>query len=73
MRKKFLLIILILICITVYGHLLYFFVRRDDYVRQGQVIGRVGKTGNARAIDMLPHLHFEVRENGVPQDPLEYS
>ena len=58
--------------ITIYGHLCNIFVRKDDYVRQGQVIGSVGKTGNARAADMLPHLHFEIRKNGVPQDPLDY-
>ncbi|MDP2927573.1 MAG: M23 family metallopeptidase [Candidatus Omnitrophota bacterium] len=58
--------------ITIYGHLSNIFVRRDDYVRQGRVIGSVGKTGNARTVDMLPHLHFEIRKNGVPLDPLEY-
>lgn len=58
--------------ITIYGHLSEIFVRRNDYVRQGQVIGSVGKTGNAMARDMLPHLHFEIRKNGIPQDPLEY-
>lgn len=58
--------------ITIYGHLSSIFVRKDDYLRQGQVIGSVGKTGNARAVDMLPHLHFEIRKNGVPLDPLDY-
>jgi len=58
--------------ITIYGHLSNIFVRKNDYVRQGQIIGSVGKTGNARAADMLPHLHFEIRKSGVPQDPLEY-
>ncbi|MFH0918443.1 MAG: M23 family metallopeptidase [Candidatus Omnitrophota bacterium] len=58
--------------ITIYGHLSNIFVRKGDNVRQGQVIGSVGKTGNARAAGMLPHLHFEIRKNGVPQDPLEY-
>lgn len=58
--------------ITIYGHLSSIAVQKGDYVRQGTVIGSVGKTGNAAARDMLPHLHFEVRKNGVPQDPLEY-
>ena len=58
--------------ITIYGHLSDIFVCKGAYLRQGQVIGSVGKTGNARAADMLPHLHFEIRKNGVPQDPLEY-
>ncbi|MFH1281327.1 MAG: M23 family metallopeptidase [Candidatus Omnitrophota bacterium] len=47
-------------------------MRKNDYVRQGQVIGSVGKTGNARAAGMFPHLHFEIRKNGAPQDPLEF-
>ncbi|MBU0548440.1 MAG: M23 family metallopeptidase [Candidatus Omnitrophica bacterium] len=58
--------------ISIYGHLSEILVRKNDYLRQGQVIGRVGKTGNARPRDMLPHLHFEIRKNGVPHDPLEY-
>jgi murein DD-endopeptidase MepM/ murein hydrolase activator NlpD len=58
--------------ITIYGHLSNIFVRKNNYVRQGQVIGSVGKTGNARAADMLPHLHFEIRKDGIPLDPLEY-
>jgi murein DD-endopeptidase MepM/ murein hydrolase activator NlpD len=58
--------------ITIYGHLSEILVRKNDYVRQCQVIGKVGKTGNARARDMLPHLHFEIRKKGLPQDPLEY-
>jgi murein DD-endopeptidase MepM/ murein hydrolase activator NlpD len=36
------------------------------------MIGSLGKTGNARVADMLPHLHFEIRKNGVALDPLEY-
>ena len=58
--------------ITIYGHLSNIFVFKNDYVRQGQVIGSVGKTGNAKAVDMLAHLHFEIRKNGIPLDPLKY-
>jgi len=58
--------------ITIYGHLSNIFVRKGESLRQGQVIGSVGKTGNARGSGMLPHLHFEIRKNGVPVDPLEY-
>lgn len=57
---------------TIYGHLSQIYVRQGEIIRQGEVIGAVGKTGNANYRDILPHLHFEVRKNDVPQDPLEY-
>jgi murein DD-endopeptidase MepM/ murein hydrolase activator NlpD len=58
--------------ITVYGHLSAISVRKNEFVRQGEVIGRVGKTGNANFRDIQPHLHFEARINSIPQDPLGY-
>jgi murein DD-endopeptidase MepM/ murein hydrolase activator NlpD len=58
--------------ITIYGHLSKIYVRRNQLIRQGDVIGSVGKTGNANYRDIQPHLHFEVRKNGVPEDPLQY-
>jgi murein DD-endopeptidase MepM/ murein hydrolase activator NlpD len=58
--------------ITLYGHLSGIAVARNTFVRQGTLVGWVGKTGNANSPLMQPHLHFEVRENGFPQDPLEY-
>lgn len=58
--------------ITIYGHLSKIYVRQNEFVRQGEVIGSVGKTGNASHSDIQPHLHFEVRKDGIPQDPLEY-
>lgn len=57
---------------TTYAHLSELYVGKNRLIRQGEVIGRVGKTGNANYPDILPHLHFEVRENGVPQDPAGY-
>jgi murein DD-endopeptidase MepM/ murein hydrolase activator NlpD len=57
---------------TIYGHLSEIGVKKGCFVRQGDFIGRVGKTGNARLRDIQPHLHFEVRKNGMPEDPLEY-
>jgi murein DD-endopeptidase MepM/ murein hydrolase activator NlpD len=58
--------------ITIYGHLSRIYVQRNAFVRQGEVIGSVGKTGNANYADIQPHLHFEVRKDGIPQDPSEY-
>lgn len=57
---------------TIYGHLSQFYVAKGDFVRQGQIIGAVGKTGNANYRDILPHLHFEVRKAGIPEDPMDY-
>jgi murein DD-endopeptidase MepM/ murein hydrolase activator NlpD len=57
---------------TIYGHLSRFNVNKNEFVRQGQIIGAVGKTGNANYRNIQPHLHLEVRKNGVPQEPLEY-
>ena len=57
---------------TLYGHLSDMYVSRGRFVKQGEIIGRVGKTGNAVSLAIQPHLHFEVRQDGILQDPLEY-
>ena len=57
---------------TLYGHLSEIYVRPRQIVRQGDVIGAVGKTGNANYRNIQPHLHFEVKKDGAAQDPLEY-
>ena len=51
---------------TVYAHLSRIDVARASQVEQGQTIGAVGATGWATG----PHLHFEVKVDGVQQDPL---
>jgi len=51
---------------TVYAHLSKVMVQRGQNVAQGQTIGLVGSTGWATG----PHLHFEVRVNGVQHDPM---
>ena len=57
---------------TIYGHLSKICIKPVQMVRQGQIIGEVGNTGNARYNGITPHLHFEVRQYGVAVDPKEY-
>lgn len=52
-----------------YGHLSAWGILSVQKVRRGDVIGFVGKTGNAASKSMVPHLHFEIRKDGQPQDP----
>lgn len=53
---------------TLYAHASRLLVRRGEWVAQGQVIARVGSTGNSTG----PHVHFEVRIDDRFKDPLYF-
>ena len=54
--------------VTRYAHLSSVHVSIGQQVSQGQTLGIIGATGNAQGV----HLHFEVRINGSPVNPLSY-
>ena len=51
-----------------YGHLYGFYVDVGEQVERGQPLGALGNTG----LSTGPHLHFEIREDGVLRDPLDF-
>jgi len=51
---------------TVYGHMSAVLVALHQQVRSGTILGRVGSTGMSTG----PHLHFEIRRKGYPEDPV---
>ncbi len=53
---------------TVYGHMSRLDVSYGDKVKKGEVMGLMGSTGRSTG----PHVHFMVKYNGSPQDPLKY-
>ena len=53
---------------TRFGHLSAILVRVGDRVEAGDIIGRAGSTGRSTG----PHVHYEVRRNDTPVDPMRY-
>ena len=54
--------------VTAYANASELMVKRNDQVHKGQVIAKSGQTGTAAN----PQLHFEVRKNSAPVDPMQY-
>ncbi len=53
---------------TLYAHMSESLVHEGEVVGQGQELGRIGETGHATG----PHVHFEVREDGTPVNPMDF-
>jgi murein DD-endopeptidase MepM/ murein hydrolase activator NlpD len=53
---------------SMYGHASRLFVEAGDRVERSEIIALTGSTGRSTA----PHLHFEIRKDGEPVDPLAY-
>ncbi|MBN1495283.1 MAG: M23 family metallopeptidase [Spirochaetes bacterium] len=53
---------------TRYAHCYRWLVKTGDYVKKGQIIGLVGSTGRSTGC----HLHFEIRYNDIPLNPLDF-
>ncbi|GAB4539174.1 MAG: hypothetical protein Kow0063_27730 [Anaerolineae bacterium] len=53
---------------TLYAHMQVYYVEVGDSVAKGEQIGEVGSTGNSSG----PHLHFEVRQNGIQRNPFGF-
>jgi len=54
--------------VTKFGHLKKILVKQGQQVKRGDVIGLLGNTGRSTG----PHVHYEVRINGTPVNPLKY-
>ncbi len=53
---------------TIYAHLSEKYVKQGQKLKRGELIGLVGSTGKSTG----PHLHYEVRKNGEPLNPINF-
>ena len=53
---------------SIYMHMTNYIVKEGDFVTAGQIIGYVGSTGGSTG----PHLHFEIRYDGTPYNPMQF-
>ena len=53
---------------TLYSHLGKIYVKRGDRVSRGNIIAQSGNSG----LSLAPHLHYEIRHNGMRVDPIHY-
>ncbi len=53
---------------TLYAHMSSIRVKKGERVRKGQLLGFVGMTGHTTG----PHVHYEVRHNGIPLNPMPF-
>ncbi len=54
--------------VSLYAHMNTIYVRQGENIRKGEQLGTVGNTGRSTG----PHLHFEIRHNGVARNPFYY-
>lgn len=54
--------------VSKYGHMKKILVKRGQKVKRGDVIGILGNSGRSTG----PHVHYEIRVNGTPVNPLKY-